>query len=873
MLQYQNSTYILAQNADQDYCVSQIVASEKLRVCSVAHKVSKFPLVRLTIGNVHNQLPSSTGEHESIGINNSEVYHSNFINLLRQETSETHLFLSTIANCIENLYRKDQSLHEELLMQMWVAIFKDDLFTVENCHGLGVAAIAVFDIVGLFLKDSRIGNLIENIQNKLKLANPQISKRMPLFKETIQKFLLQHSSRKTLVDLLNSEVNEAIEMGSLHKEIVLKLDRVFQRALRTYDYYKPLYDEGFHRWFTYSLEDLIHYPERELFELARKEDTGIIRDLVCSLGKLWLLNKAGQNANVFVDDLMNENEQIWKDPQLDRFMSNSKNSSLRVSIDLQTFAGKQMEQKLLSACRVFLVELAFREKVTAENFSATGMVEERLEKWKQLSVYSELSEYIIEKLSQGYLVNDTKIESNIEEKISVEPKPQHLQEEITVKKENAFEETKSQRQASVTKLLKEEENMEPEKERKHDQSMEFENDSLAPKTADSKSGAAGGKSGRRGNKYQNRDKEVAQILPTPEEIGPKVQEPIIYHSIDNLRNCHSCDTLKNFKFYIAPSGNEIHGIFEDKFAKGVLAIQDATSKQLELIYLEAGLFSSINIWNSAVFLYFDRNLADRYSRVGKQYKDCILYADLRESFTENGRSKGIIVLSPVLKNDDGLVNRTLIADDQGIFLLGGSRVTTAKKNPIAYSNLCSYYHLEDLDSVSTKSIRGDMKPMHYKRDSLIVIQNNSHLFVAARDNWNPDKSCFGEKNTIEVYDKDEMEWLTTVEVPYDTSALNYSLMRVLDENEVLLFVANRSGKNSTGFMINMNSIAKPLEDDEKNEISVKKVSKFGDNSGGVLVLSGFEAFPLQNNYESSKVLTVRSYKKEIPENEEYFPIE
>lgn len=859
---------ILSQNGARDYCVTQVTRIEKPVVCSVAHKIEKKPLIKTEKADKRNQQLFQTEDQNRIGTNIRTEFSQDMINFLRQETPEAILFLQMIVGCFENIRAKESSLNESLAIALCAKILSDEMFRWKNSKQLGRAALAFFDIVESFSKDSRINNSIQAI--RVAFASMEDSLRAQNGKDEFRKLILQNKSKKSFIELLNSEVGDAMAIGALSKESVLKLDRVFQRALRSQEYHQPLYTEHFHRWFTFDLFELINRSEEQLIKFAREEDTGVLRDLIMSLGKLWIIRKRADSLkSVSVADLMKEKEQFWADTQIDKLSPSAKFDTAEPIIELDFLADSSQHQKLLTALSVLLFELAKREKVNPENLEKNALLDEKLEKWVKIREYFEIYNKLKD-LNETRPVNGEKTHKmDIERE---EPKVSlRMEEDVTVVRSTELNVDKIPSKKEISQISR----AEVEESKDQEGFVSREEPSLIKENKEvlQQDSIAKKEGRRRGNKLQ-RESAMVEIQNAPVERGlnPKPKEIVKYHSIANLRECHSSDALNGFKFYLPPGGNEIHAVSEDKSLRAILSIYDA-NERVQLLYLDSALNSSIAIWNSAIFLYFDRNLADRYPTVSRQMRDCILYADLRESFTDNGKTKGMVVFSSVVKNDDGLVNRAIIVDEEGIYLIGGSRVTGAKKNPVTYSNVCSYYHLEDLETVSTDSVKCVASTMQMKRDNLVVTQNENYIFVASRDNWNADKASFGDKNIVEVYSKDDQEWTAKFEVPYEPNTLNYTLFRAEEKKQVLLFVGNRQSKHSEGFMIGMDEITNSRgEEDENIESRVKKISKFVDSSGGTLSQPGYEAFAMQNSYENVKSLSVRQFKREPPETEEYTPV-
>ena len=829
LLQFDDFTYIITQNNPQDFCVTQVVRSDKPRIYALAHKIANTPLVEYSTKEKHTAVKT---EDDSI------TYDQTFINALRKESPETLVLLRMLAETIENYFKSQNSIFEGLVIEICSSIFKDEMFATRNASALGNAVLAIIDIVDFLRKDKGIASSAEVIRKQLGIGMEiERSKDEGTKKDDIRKNLTMSKSRAKFIELLSGEIGEAIAVGSLNRSVVLKLDRVFQRVPRIREHYNPHYSEGYHRWFTYQLEKLIDLSEEKLRSFAQEEDTGILRDLTSSIGTLWVILQENQQNEMIANIAELQEGRFWVDTEADKFLRNPKGDSGELTVNLCLFTGQQ--EKLLNTLKVLLVELAVREKASFGSLNKMDTADGKKEKWTKIYGYPKIKEFITEKLKDTLPFNVEEIQTTTPSIFKADP----MFEELKV------EERKISLEFGEPKNIQSEPNT---------------TQTQTQTETETK------KSRRKAPKALGQEKEA--LIPTQLnviDITPKLQDPITYHSIDNLHDCHSSGTLKDFKFFLTPSGNEIHAVSGGTALRACLSIYDKATNQLKLIYLDSAAQSSLTIWKSAAFLYFDRNLAVRHSPLGPKFKDCLLYADLRQSFMEGGETKGIVVFVPMLRNDQELVNRAILADEQGVYLLGGSKITGARKNPIAYSNCCNYYDLAELKSLSTDVIKSDTASMELKRDNLIVTQNEAYIFVASRDNWNADKSCFGEKNLIEIYDKDEDDWLLPIEVPYDLSALNYTLLRTRRETKAaLLFIANSPGQHPASFMIDIEEIEEYLKGNKKKELPLREVEKFEDTSGGDLIL-GMIMFPLQNGYESANTLDIRSSRKEGFENDEY----
>ena len=371
---------------------------------------------------------------------------------------------------------------------------------------------------------------------------------------------------------------------------------------------------------------------------------------------------------------------------------------------------------------------------------------------------------------------------------------------------------------------------------------------------------------RRGNKKGTKTKE--DELPIGIELDLKPPFKINHLSIENLQEAHLSSDLKGYTFFLTDGYSELHAIRQDKIYKASLAIYDKDSDQIEVISFDSTQLSCFSLWNGVAFLYFDKIMSERFSFAGKNFKDCLMYADLRAAFNEKSPTKGVVIFAPVVKNPDALMKRTLIVDEIGVFLLGGSKINTSNKRapPISHSNQCSYYEIEALEQIGTTQFDGQMDSMEQKRDDLIVCQNEEKLFVAGRTNFNPEKGALSDVLEIEVFEKEDMVWAGKFSVKYDSDmSLYYNLSVLGPEKQIyMLLVGYRRGKSSSGYVIDTSKAPK-----SKESSYCYKLDKIVDEKGNTMVLTGFETFQMHNCYPVQERLLLRNYKKDIPEIEKY----
>ena len=165
---------------------------------------------------------------------------------------------------------------------------------------------------------------------------------------------------------------------------------------------------------------------------------------------------------------------------------------------------------------------------------------------------------------------------------------------------------------------------------------------------------------------------------------------------------------------------------DNTFWKANFALFDRESKKYEFLYFSHEGAGSFTIWNSVIFMYFDKKLVKCKSfdsNLSERYHGQILWADLRHFLDFYNNSNEILVFHLLLKGKKDLIGRAITADDEGIYLLGGSYFSS-NESKLEYSNNCNFYSLKNnkLSTISSMSLR---------RDNLIAISTQKNLFVAS----------------------------------------------------------------------------------------------------------------------------------------------
>jgi hypothetical protein len=157
-------------------------------------------------------------------------------------------------------------------------------------------------------------------------------------------------------------------------------------------------------------------------------------------------------------------------------------------------------------------------------------------------------------------------------------------------------------------------------------------------------------------------------------------------------------------------------------------------------------------------------MSNRFERIAaKSFQYCLLYSDLRETFGESGKTKGFIMFSPVLKSSDQLSSRSIVADDRGIYLIGGTQLANhSAKSFFAPSNKCSFYDITTLEHLINENKRREMDSMQLKRSDLTIAQTRKLIIVGNRTSWNELKGKACNQFELELFDKQHFVWLPTI---------------------------------------------------------------------------------------------------------------
>lgn len=324
---------------------------------------------------------------------------------------------------------------------------------------------------------------------------------------------------------------------------------------------------------------------------------------------------------------------------------------------------------------------------------------------------------------------------------------------------------------------------------------------------------------------------------------------------EEVLSAHHSDSLKNMSFFISRCGSCLLGCKGSEFFSRKFAIFNESTSKYEFFYLEPDATSSFVIWNSAIYLYFSKNSIRNVSiDLKNTLHGQILWADLREYFETTSSNKKLIVFAPFLKDTDELMGRTLLADDQGIYLFGGSRLS-GEKSTLEFSNNCNFYSLKR-NRLNTSS------EMNLKRDRLIAISNRKNIFVAAGSNQT--MGVIGEKqiNEVEIYDKALRKWSRIIKLQFEDIIQTYSFIRAVtkDTESALILLGRTSGKQIKGYVVCEETKIVECQK-EGEEIVLKSL-----NSNKLLVSMPYSTFAFQNSYECHE-LAIGYFHLDLPQKE------
>ena len=800
------------------------------------------------------------------------------INFLRTQFPEVILYLFLIIRIYDSILKKGQYLNESVCMKVIANFLNDPLMKCMSHPRLAQGMLALSHLLEVIKKDSAIRRRLEEI-GAMVTYTPQMTEENKKVKEKVGVVVLSNKPKQKVIRVLDQELKVLQENGNLSHESILRCDRIFQRVPSLREHHSPLYDESIHRYLTVDLIELVKLDNTAIAKYAKSEDTGILRDSAAALGRVIAIRAKSKNTSDEVKGHLTTN--AWIDSDQDRLISFSEDEPKFDPVGILHEMSQQIESVMRSFCMI-ATEIFQREQIEFSELGSQSLnstvsgstqhLDASFEKWVHVRKSSpEAWEAIVSWISSKKIGSKETIErflDNTMVALTPEPEIEKTDEKIRNKPEillpeeeklidlefdqrtplliNVKNESSPQNRASYEdEILKPYINPE-----KFNQNQ--------PKLPEEHKGKR-----RRRTIPTNSMKERSKITPNPSVSCPirlKETETTNYHSIENLKSAHQSGRYSegSWTFWLSESGSEIIGSSSGKLARAKLVIYDQELKQVIPIFLEKTQFSSLCLWNSAVYLYFDVKLSNRFeSAAKKSYQHCLFYSDLIEAFGNSGKTKGIVMLAPVLRNPENLTSRSIVADDLGIYLIGGTHIArNSTKNPLAPSNKCSFYTLAMLNEIGTENISSPIDTMQLKRSSLAITQTSKYIFVGNPTNWNESRRKPTSKLTLEIFDKEELAWLPKIfEIdifnPELSSYISLSSLNPHDngsqEGERLYIL---SSTNSTPAQVSICSVT----NDENRELILMAKTKgalYEENKDFPLS-KGNENFPLMHNYISDE---------------------
>lgn len=843
------------------------------------------------------------------------------INAFDNELPETYLLFTTLITALKNFCEKKGLLNQAVFSKFFGKLLEDPILKLKQEANLPLmrGIIELFQIFNL-RGENELRKRIQNLCLEINYTPIERLEKHKVWYEKVTKLALSNNAQEKaqFVDIAEMLLKKRLASEeTLKLGTSLRIDRIFQRNLVLKDYHNPLFDEMTHRWFTEDISNLINLDLKVLELYASELDIGILRDLCTAFGELfaWTSQQEKSSEGSLVEGVrfipiseIDQDGNFWQDTERDKLSSAGSQreaiKNLAISVEV---ASKENHKKITDILVLFLSEIARREGIKPQEITGKekrSVVDSSAEKWFDLSESHPDIWHLVAK-SFGYEVpsgSEQRVQRNEHSKVADKQDlkeqgetqgsaDKHFSQLIDnergnekISKGNAIDgssQDKKPNQATrpSTQIDIKEMNMHLES----SSNKEFKDSPALQKSPELSIQLSQDKI-----KIEPPREEKNKVTPKRElalnssMVGLKprsmiestlvtrsLKKRISYHSLRNLQEAHRKlgNNLKNAQFCLTPSGSEICCQLPSKQVRCKLFIYETESNMLLPIYLERDQMKSLCIWNSAAYLFLDKQMAERFTptQISKNLENCLLYSDLTQAFEESGETKGIIAFVPMLKNSDNVSNRAVIADDDGIFIVGGLMKRNNKRNPIIPTGYCNYYEIKNLPDLGTEVVEGYLDTMEIKRHDAIVAQTTTRLFVTERTNENSaDKSTL----KIEVFDKEDFSWIYAFEIPTHPEFTSYSLSQIkVEDKQMLIVIGHKFGKYSTGYVIDVNRIEQQEKDDyivrDGIEKAIKKIDKLNLKDNGMIVaMTGFENLQILNNYSEAETLSIGDFKRE-----------
>ena len=724
------------------------------------------------------------------------------INVFAEQSPRTQVFLYCMTKYLNTLLNLEGAINIQTFNKIIQEAIRDPLF--ENGMLTDVAKELLRIFPSLY-QDSNMKKLLGESVQHIEQSAPS---------QDLGKAILKNKTKDQLISQMEASMSTGILNRSLSIQDCLIVERIFVRSAKLRANYESQYSRLDFKWLTKDYSDLL---TRDLSTIdCAREDTGILREIIDNLGKtlLSLRSHAGTKGDLTLPIVEIEKEHFWEDPLQDKLPEKMDMSDPKLCLEIQNLS----EERVLQLLVLFLAELAVREKINfAEILNDARNVgkEDALGKWMYLIssfqvVWSSLAQRLgvklgedeIEKIIDSQMKRASLGQNSVNTNASltkedfksngdykqydieknIKKKREQEQEHEEVKKEEEKKIDKEEEAINKGKITNETQNSFP----SEDESL---NNSKIHQTV---------KRSMRRKFIKDHKQWEEESNATPINIICKNLKT--YHSVDNLLEAHSSRTLNEYQFSLDSTGAYIEAKAQGESKRAKIFLYNAEANRLIPFYLEKQQQSSLTIWNSVVYLYLDSTMSRRLGQEhAKKYENCVFYADLRESFIKEEERIAPILFVPVFKTTASLMSRTILADEAGLYLIGGTKLTKSRTSSLEQVKDCDFYGLELFDELSTEILEGWMPSMETKREDLVLAQTKERIYVAGKRSANDGK----EQIVLEIFDKIDFAWVKTAVVTSEARSGEYKMFTLEEKMnlEKVLLVENCTGRESTGHII------------------------------------------------------------------------
>ena len=781
--------YIISRCSRSEHLISKISGDATNPIVETFPCLSLNTTLKLGTGTDNSQVTATntSGWEEE----DTRAFYE-FVSIYQNEAPEVQALLYYLTKYIQAVFEKKTSnFSSDIFFDALYRIFSDPLFKEGPLKSLIQPLCQIFPMLS---QDSRMKTLLS--------GTSQISGSQN--KEIIRKIILKNRSKTKLLQIMKTQVHELVSQGALKIQTVLDLERVFQRNKALQEYHTPEYNQLTVKWFCRDFREFVfHQGKTTNIKDYSHEDFGILRDIIECLGKLLVhVKRNGSKQRLNIEDT--DKEFFWNDSDQDLLSSshsqrkiNASNSNENLILDFEE--NEITESDIAAVLTKVLTELAKREKIEFEEIiemKGENPIEDKYIKWRQLAqnhphIFIDVSNQFgitvskeqISHLSSRALISDKSTTLPISE-----PNSTYVHESV-VEKIN---------RPHGDKLLLELE----------EESVILENSNVS---ANRKRRTKHNHPGKNNSHEELEEKLVIEKA----KIPLRAKKPVNYHCNSNLEESYKSVEMNQCKIFLHSAGSHIMcKNLENQLTSAKIMIYHPNHDYIEPLFLETHQRSSLAIWNASAFLYLDTHMVRRLASAFKNLENCIFYTDLRQSCLQGGKTKGLAVFYPLFKTTNRISQRAVIADKDGIYLIGGSKISCGKKRNLLLSNDCDYYELdvvlkelsaeddgqeEEKKQKPIPKLDGSMPSMSLSRAELTITQTDLRIFVANRTTWDSPNGIL-----IEVFDKELFCWMKIIKVPVIRSPFcTYQLMSLEREEGVqqIVILGNEFGTNPIGYEI------------------------------------------------------------------------